>query len=122
MFINSAILEHERTTNNWKVYGEKLIYESKRFNRFVVVPAGFPTDLASVPSCLKWAISRSDKIILEASIIHDFLYSTPNGRMYQADWTREQVDLVLRDAMQDLGASCLKSNLVYWVWFWALLD
>ncbi len=114
MFINSVSLKHIMFSDYWNTCDEKFIYYSKRFDRFIVVPVGFKTDLASIPRLLQCAISRSDKIILEASIIHDFLYSTPNGRMYQVDWNREQADLVLRDAMKDLGASWLKRNAVYW--------
>jgi hypothetical protein len=68
--------------------------------------------LASIPDSLNSLISRCDKVILEASIIHDYLYSYPNDK-HHANWTRKQADMVLKEAMTDLGASWFIRNAVY---------
>lgn len=40
----------------------------------IVVPAGFLTDFASVPSAVQSLMSNTDEDILIASVVHDYLY------------------------------------------------
>ena len=86
----------------------------------ITVPAGFQTDLCTIPRIFWSFIASDDKDMLEASIVHDFLYSK------QSEWLfdRERCDIILTDAMEELGASELKMNLVYltvralgWMWY-----
>ena len=60
----------------------------------VNVPAGFVTDLASVPRIF-WSIFRPDGEYAHAAIIHDYLYWDQRGRKADAD-------LIFKLAMEDL--------------------
>ena len=51
--------------------------------RLVIVPTGFPTDLASVPRMLRGVVSKVTGI--EASIAHDWLYDQREGERADAD-------------------------------------
>lgn len=42
-------------------------------NICVAVPAGFITDYASVPACLRWLMSQTGKHG-KAAVVHDYLY------------------------------------------------
>ena len=42
----------------------------------IEVPAGFVTDLASIPSVLHWWIRPTDSRAATAAIVHDWLYLT----------------------------------------------
>jgi len=70
------------------------------------VPTGFKTDFASIPRVFQNIIGDDESDIRDASVIHDFLYSTGSV-------TRLQADRVLQAAMLDLGASKLKAYLVF---------
>lgn len=56
-----------------------------------IVPAGFETDLASVPRAFRWVASTTDGI--EASILHDYVYET---RCLSRDLADQLFDLMLR--------------------------
>lgn len=60
----------------------------------VVVPTGFVTDLASIPTVL-FPVLRPDGQYMQAAIVHDYLY------WFQIS-TREHADNVFRIAMRDL--------------------
>ena len=51
----------------------KEIPEGKEFCHYVLVPENMTTDLASVPFCFRWIVSRVGPH-LEACIVHDWLY------------------------------------------------
>jgi hypothetical protein len=72
-----------------------LIYESALLGRRVTVPAGFKTDLASIPRVLQNLLPKVGKYDRPA-VVHDFLYQF-NGV------TRGQADAVLNEAMTVLG-------------------
>jgi hypothetical protein len=88
-------------------------YVSKRFGCTIEAPAGFVTDFASVPRAVKWLIDDNDRHMLYPAIPHDVLYecrgALPNGPTL----TRYQADLVLKDAMNDIGAPGWKRALVF---------
>ena len=95
------------------------LIESYSYSVFTV-PAGFKTDLCTIPRIFWSFIASDDKDMLEASIVHDFLYSK------ESDWlfNRKRCDIILTEAMEQLGASELKMNLVYlivralgWMWY-----
>lgn len=71
---------------------EPLLYVSDLFGRSLLVPAGFKTDLASVPRIL-WNILPPFGSYSSAAVIHDFLYQF-NGV------SRVQADAILNEAMQ----------------------
>jgi Protein of unknown function (DUF1353) len=59
----------------------------------VNVPAGFVTDLTSIPR-LFWQILRPEGRYAYASVVHDYLY-------WEQNRTREEADLILKIAMED---------------------
>ena len=74
----------------------------------IVVPAGFVTDLASVPRAV-WSFYPPDGPWAKAAIIHDFLYATRgtgvwHGRIgvtRERPYSRQEADAILREAMAD---------------------
>ncbi|RZT19691.1 uncharacterized protein DUF1353 [Kribbella sp. VKM Ac-2569] len=87
---------------------------------WVVVPADagtFRTDLVSVPAIFTWLIPRTG-IHLPAALVHDGLvYDEHEKQSYLSEGdravTRMQADVVLRDAMADLGTSVARRWLIW---------
>lgn len=92
--------------------GKQLYQVASRFSYFsdeygqVVVPAGFVTDLASIPRLPFFYMMLGDSI-QEPAVIHDYLYST--GIL-----SRKDADNVLLEAMEVTGISWFKRHLIYW--------
>ena len=91
--------------DTWIVLLE-FVYVSPRIT--IHVPAGFETDFASIPRLLWRWMPRTDKRIGKPSIIHDYIYRSPS-----IDFTRQQADHELREAMACVGANAFDRNLVY---------
>lgn len=72
----------------------------------VHVPAGFISDLNSVPRPLWWWMPKHE--YAEAGIVHDFLYRYPGKR------NREQVDKVHRRILELFGVRKSKRNAAYY--------
>ncbi|EJC5177426.1 DUF1353 domain-containing protein [Salmonella enterica] len=70
------------------------------------VPAGFVTDLASVPRIF-WTILPPDGKYAKAAIIHDYLYDN-------ALRTKKEADLIFLDGMTVLGVPKWKRTVMYW--------
>ncbi len=51
-----------------------------------IVPVGFITDFASVPRPLWWFVSPTDKTVIRASLLHDYLYRTGSRSRKEADY------------------------------------
>jgi len=85
---------------DWDFYyvkGDAIIWRpntgsESRINR-VIVPAGFVTDLASIPRGF-WSIRRPEGRHAFAAVVHDFLYWTQTT-------TREEADNIFKQAMLD---------------------
>lgn len=73
----------------------------------ITVPAGFVTDLASVPRILWPAYSPFDDY-LESAIPHDWGYSPLNDR-----FTRRQIDDMMLELMFNSGVSDHRRNAIY---------
>jgi uncharacterized protein DUF1353 len=82
-----------------------LVYYSKRLGRTIIVPAGFVSDLASVPRVL-WNLLPPLANYTRAAVVHDFLYVT-NGL------TRGEADAVLLEAMEATGVSGTSRRAIY---------
>lgn len=82
-----------------------LVYESPTLKRVITVPAGFVSDLASVPRAL-WSILPPLASYTRAAVVHDYLYVN-NGV------TRAQADKVLLDAMRETGVGWWTRSTVY---------
>lgn len=74
---------------------------------FILVPAGFVTDFASIPKFF-WHWLPPTGRYGKAAVIHDFIYRTPAVNL-----TRAQADGIFRLAMQDLGVGAFTRNLMY---------
>lgn len=76
---------------------EPLVYDSDVLKRLLTVPAGFKTDLASIPRIL-WNILPPFGKYDAAAVLHDLLYQ--HGGV-----TRDQADNVLYEAMHVSGVN-----------------
>lgn len=71
----------------------------------VVVPAGFVTDLASIPRVF-WSLLPTDGAYTFPAIVHDFLYWTQPCE-------RKVADMVLRHGMDDMKVSGTVATAIY---------
>lgn len=82
----------------------------------ISVPAGFLTDLSSVPWWGRWIVSRVGPH-LEASIVHDWLYvawqQEKKSSADLSDHMRLFADDVFRRAMKDANVGNFKTWLIY---------
>lgn len=72
-----------------------------------LIPAGFKTDLASIPKPLWWLYAPNDSETISASILHDWLYCCVKNV------TRKEADLIFYQALIDNGASYYKAFKYY---------
>ena len=70
-------------------------------SHMIEVPAGFRTDLASVPWFGRWLVS-SWKGNAKAAVVHDYLYAAHGRRRY--GYARSQADGVFLEALGVTGA------------------
>jgi hypothetical protein len=87
----------------------------------ITVPAGFVTDLASIPRWA-WVLLPPDGPWVKGAIIHDYLYATggtgewkghPSSIAPPAAYTRRDADRILREAMQNRGVDIVRRNIIY---------
>jgi hypothetical protein len=72
------------------------------------IPAGFKTDLGSIPAKLRsLARSNDQKTILY--LIHDWFYKKHKGT-----FTKRQADLILYHGLRSIGESWYTSNKIYY--------
>ncbi|HFV9934559.1 TPA: DUF1353 domain-containing protein [Salmonella enterica subsp. enterica serovar Bovismorbificans] len=86
----------------WRVYEPFEFYLSDVIN----VPAGFVTDLASVPRIF-WSLMPPDGRYAKAAIIHDYLYDN-------ALRTKREADRIFLDGMTVQGVPKWKRTVMYW--------
>lgn len=93
-----------------------LIYDSVRLGARVVVPAGFSTDLASIPRLVQPLIPKEGKYNRPA-VVHDWLYANgsigPKGGLVSRPVARATADAVLREAMASLLVDAERAELIY---------
>lgn len=75
----------------------------------IVVPKGFITDGASIPSVF-WSIISPFGDYFGAAIIHDYLY---NHDTEYSNYSREEADLIFKEAMFNLGVPWLRRETIY---------
>lgn len=90
----------------WRVYEPFEFYLSDDNSDVIEVPAGFVTDLASVPRIF-WTLLPPDGKYAKAAIIHDYLYDN-------ALRTKKEADLIFLDGMTVLGVPKWKRTVMYW--------
>ncbi|ECQ1025024.1 phage tail protein [Salmonella enterica subsp. diarizonae] len=91
---------------NWRVHEPFAFYLSDDNSDVIEVPAGFITDLASVPRIF-WAFMPPDGKYAKAAIIHDYLYDN-------ALRTKKEADLIFLDGMTVLGVPRWKCVIMYY--------
>lgn len=78
---------------------------------WIRVPAGFETDLASVPFGLRGIVSR-DGDQTKPAVIHDYLYVRASEPTFP-DLERDAADLVFLEALAVRGVGGIKRRLMY---------
>jgi hypothetical protein len=87
----------------------------------ITVPAGFVTDLASIPRIVG-GILPPDGPWTEAAVIHDCLYFTMGGvNLWHGrrcisrakPYSRSEADGILREAMADIGVGLAQRNIIW---------
>ncbi|EEI4447826.1 DUF1353 domain-containing protein [Salmonella enterica] len=90
---------------NWRVYEPFEFYLSDDESDVIEVPAGFVTDLASVPRIF-WSLMPPDGRYAKAAIIHDYMYDN-------AQRTKREADRIFLDGMTVLGVPKWKRTVMY---------
>ncbi|ECO0849866.1 DUF1353 domain-containing protein [Salmonella enterica subsp. enterica serovar Newport] len=90
---------------NWRVYEPFAFYLSEDNCDVIEVPAGFITDLATIPRIF-WSLMPPDGRYAKAAIIHDYLYDN-------ALRTKKEADLIFLDGMAVLGVPKWKRIVMY---------
>lgn len=87
----------------------------------ITVPAGFVTDLASVPRWA-WTLIPPDGPWVKAAIIHNFLYATGGTGKWKKHsaaitrlqpYSRREADEIMREGMANRGVGWISRNLIY---------
>lgn len=94
-FIGSLVTRYPREDGGELELVEPFGFHSEKFDRDFIVPAGFKTDLASVPR-IPVAYMLYGGVADEPAVIHDYLYQT---RLV----SRADADAVLLEACEVAG-------------------
>ena len=94
----------------WGLQRELIYVAGAARRETITIPAGFVTDLASIPR-LVWSFYPPDGPWVKAAVVHDFLYYTQgDGEWYgrkgvsrERPYSRAESDDILREAMADRG-------------------
>jgi hypothetical protein len=86
----------------------------------ITVPAGFVTDLASVPRIV-WSFYPPDGPWVKAAVIHDFLYETKGtglwyshrGNARTVPYSRAEADHILKEGMADRGIGAWEQFVIW---------
>lgn len=89
------------------VYDDKVKDGGSRWT----VPAGFVTDLASIPQFMQNVIPKTGKYN-SAAVLHDYLYTFQPDK--PVPMTRDLADNVLRRAMESCKVNIITRRLIYW--------
>jgi hypothetical protein len=87
-----------------------LIYAAGPAGAAVIVPAGYVTDLASIPR-FAWSLGFApDGPWAKAAVVHDYLYAT---RGLSGRYSRAQADGILDQAMAALGVPAWRRAVIW---------
>ncbi|BCF96655.1 hypothetical protein PPGU19_012240 [Paraburkholderia sp. PGU19] len=105
-FLTSLVMENATGMDDgrWRLTAP-LIYDSDVAGKVIVVPTGFITDLASVPR-VPIAYMLAGGTSNEASVVHDYLYTS-----HIVD--RETADAVLREASAVTGVPAWRRTIMW---------
>jgi hypothetical protein len=80
-----------------------VVIQKKRYR----IPAGFQTDLASIPR-LAWSVmSPAHSSLIRPAIVHDYFYNTA------CEFTRKQTDLIFYHMLVNDGISSFRASIMY---------
>jgi len=99
----------EAVDGGWRLHAP-LVYYSDVLGRAVTVPAGYCTDLASVPKLLRWLVPVANAKNRKAAVVHDYLCTHGDGVCRN----QKQADKVFREAMGVLGLGRFRSGALYY--------
>lgn len=102
-FLTPLIAEELPRADWWRLH-TPLVYRT-RWGMEVVVPAGFETDLASIPARYRQYFSVNG-LHRRAAVLHDYLYHHRIG-------TRASADALFYEAMADLGVPYLERTVMW---------
>lgn len=120
-FDNQLSIQFDQDASNrlgkeyWRVKDTfKFYYGNEENPYWVIVPAGFLTDGASVPRILWWLLPPWSAYS-QAAAVHDYLleYATSYHHGRQVNVTRGQADRVFRDAMRVAGIGTWPRQVMY---------
>jgi hypothetical protein len=114
MFTTKLKIEAVERRNNY-VLTDQLVYITADGDDKIVVPSGFETNFASVPSFAKVYIDDDDYEIRSPSVVHDYLYSK---RSFRLGYSRKEADGILREAMIGEGMRRSKAGFIYYILRW----
>jgi hypothetical protein len=104
-FINIPPLDISETSEEW-ILTEDCIYQSALWEPRIVVPSGFPTDLASIPRLFRFLIVKNGRH-RPAAIVHDWLCR--QGLAF----SRVRADKIFREAMKLRGVPAIRRWAMY---------
>lgn len=113
MFYTELELIAQTQPDLWRL-GAPLIWCDKQFGA-IQVPAGFITDLASIPRALRnLPFLDPNGISRRPAVMHDWLYGSPEGRTRG----KQFADNFLRAALSAEGASATVARVFYLAVHW----
>lgn len=115
---------HLRDKGNGKTFVVTMPFKGLRGDGSLVsVPAGFTTDLATIPRLAQMMVPKLGKFN-QAAVTHDWLYHQPlifevrtHGKgevVFSRACDRAEADLVLLEGMKEAGVRLTRRQLIYW--------
>lgn len=119
-FTNALIIKDEGDGKYWSIQAPfRYCIGREDSGRYVEVPEGFKTDLASVPRAMQWIIPKLGKYN-HAAVVHDYLYrhqvywiKTAGRSRMTVTATRKKADDIFKEAMKVCGVGKWRRNLIY---------
>ena len=99
----------EAVDGGWQLT-QPFIYYSELLNRDIEVPAGYVTDLASVPRLFRFIVPVANAKNRRAAVVHDYLCTNPEGLVKD----QKQADQVFREALGVVGVGRFRSAFLYY--------
>lgn len=95
-------------TNEWEVLDD---FRFSGYGVDLLIPAGFHTDLASIPRIL-WRLIAPYELSIEAALVHDWLYRH-GGRHLHGTVDRLAADGIFREIMIAQGVPAWRCAVAY---------
>lgn len=93
-----------RTTKGGFKVVDPYRYYSSLYNKLIIVPGDFFTDLASIPKIVpRWIIDTTTGANRDAAIVHDLLCYPEYQKLYRV--SQADADKIFREALIDCGVA-----------------